>query len=50
LKKESFEGKEQGVADVLQIIKAPGIALTELENTGFIYRPSPGHIELSPLL
>jgi len=49
LKKESFEGKDPSSADVLQIIKAPGIALTELESSEFIFRPSPGHIELSPL-
>lgn len=43
-----LEDKEQ--AELLQIRKVPGMALTELENTDFIFRPTPGHIELTPLL
>ncbi len=43
-----LEDKEQ--AELLQIRKVPGMALTELENTDFIFRPTPGHIELTPLI
>ncbi len=40
------EDKEQ--AETLQILKVPGMSLSELENTDFIFHPSPGHIELTP--
>ncbi|MFX0084510.1 MAG: RAD55 family ATPase [Candidatus Hodarchaeota archaeon] len=43
-----LEDKEQ--AELLQIRKVPGMALTELENTDFLFRPTPGHIELTPLI
>jgi KaiC/GvpD/RAD55 family RecA-like ATPase len=43
-----LEDKEQ--AEFLQIRKVPGMALTELENTDFLFRPTPGHIELTPLI
>ncbi|MFX1538749.1 MAG: ATPase domain-containing protein, partial [Promethearchaeota archaeon] len=45
LEKRIQEEKEE---EVLQIRKVPGVALAELENTEFIFRPTPGHIELSP--
>jgi len=42
----ALEDKEQ--AETLQILKVPGMSLSELENTDFIFHPSPGHIELTP--
>ncbi|MHA1968167.1 MAG: RAD55 family ATPase [Candidatus Hodarchaeales archaeon] len=44
----ALEDKEQ--TEMLQIRKVPGMSLSELENTDFIFRPSPGHIELTPLM
>jgi archaellum biogenesis ATPase FlaH len=44
----ALEDKEQ--AEMLQIRKVPGMSLSELENTDFIFRPSPGHIELTPFM
>lgn len=43
----TLEDKEQ--AEILHILKVPGMSLSELENTDFIFHPSPGHIELTPL-
>ena len=48
LSKAIQEDKEPKQEEMLQILKVPGMTLTELENTEFIYRPTPGHIELSP--
>lgn len=48
ISKRSLEDKEQ--AEVLQIRKVPGMTLSELENTDFIFRPTPGHIELTPFI
>jgi archaellum biogenesis ATPase FlaH len=42
--------KDHGQTEVLQIRKVPGMSLRELENTDFVYRPTPGHIELTPLI
>ncbi|MHA2054857.1 MAG: hypothetical protein ACW99F_14820, partial [Candidatus Hodarchaeales archaeon] len=50
LKKQTMEDKDPSGSDILQIIKVPGMGLTELDNTEFIFRPTPGHIELTPLL
>ncbi len=41
-----LEDKTQ--TETLQILKVPGMSLSELENTDFIFHPSPGHIELTP--
>ncbi|MFX0184113.1 MAG: RAD55 family ATPase [Candidatus Hodarchaeota archaeon] len=48
LKKLALEEKELAQAEVLQILKVPGISLSELEATDFIFQPTPGHIELTP--
>lgn len=50
LKKQTLEDKDPAVSDILQIIKVPGMGLTELDSTEFIFQPSPGHIELTPLI
>ncbi len=39
---------EKNVLPILVGIMEAASILTELENTEFIYRPTPGHIELSP--
>jgi len=48
ISQKSLEDNEQ--AEVLQIRKVPGMTLSELENTDFIFRPTPGHIELTPFM
>ncbi len=48
LTKKMLEDKEPTQEEVLQILKVPGMALMELENTNFIFRPTPGHIEITP--
>ena len=48
ISQRSLEDKEQ--VEVLQIRKVPGMTLSELENTDFIFRPTPGHIELTPFM
>lgn len=48
LKKESSEEKGSTLTDMLQIIKVPGIGLSELETSEFTFHPTPGHIELTP--
>lgn len=48
LKKLALDDKELAQAEVLQILKVPGISLSELETTDFIFQPTPGHIELTP--
>jgi KaiC/GvpD/RAD55 family RecA-like ATPase len=48
LKKSVSDDKEPGQEEILQILKVPGISLAELEATEFIFRPTPGHIELTP--
>ncbi len=48
LTKRIPEDKETTQEELLQILKVQGMALMELENTDFIFRPTPGHIELSP--
>lgn len=48
LTKRILEDKEPTQEEQLQILKVPGMALMELENTDFIFRPTPGHIELTP--
>jgi KaiC/GvpD/RAD55 family RecA-like ATPase len=48
ISKRTLEDKEQ--VEMLQIRKVPGITLSELENTDFIFRPTPGHIELTPFM
>jgi KaiC/GvpD/RAD55 family RecA-like ATPase len=50
LKKVKNEDKEQGVVEILEILKVPGMTLTEIEVTEFIFQPTPGHIELIPQL
>lgn len=48
ISKRTLEDKEQ--VEMLQIRKVPGMTLSELENTDFIFRPTPGHIELTPFM
>lgn len=48
ISKRTLEDKEQ--VEMLQIRKVPGMTLSELENTDFIFRPTPGHIELTPFI
>ncbi|PWI49588.1 hypothetical protein CEE45_00210 [Candidatus Heimdallarchaeota archaeon B3_Heim] len=50
LTKETSDGKEPSPTDILQIIKVPGMSLSELEYAKFSFQPSPGHIELAPYL
>ncbi|MHA1214602.1 MAG: RAD55 family ATPase [Candidatus Hodarchaeales archaeon] len=50
LKHEYINEKDTSPTEILQIRKAPGMTLNEVENTDFIFKPIPGHIELTPLI
>jgi len=47
---KELEEKEGGLVEFLQILKIPGMTMREVENTDFIFKPIPGHIELTPLI
>ncbi|MFW9903092.1 MAG: RAD55 family ATPase [Candidatus Thorarchaeota archaeon] len=48
LEKRELDEKDSAPEEVLQIRKVPGMSLAELENTEFLFHPTPGHIELAP--
>lgn len=50
LKKIPIDEQDTAQNEILQILKVPGIALSELETTDFTFQPTPGHIELTPLM
>ena len=43
------DDKETTQSEILQLLKVPGISLLELETTEFNFKPTPGHIELTPI-
>lgn len=47
---KELEEKEGGLVEFLQIRKIPGMTMREVENTDFVFKPIPGHIELTPLI
>lgn len=44
------DDRETKHTEILEILKVPGISLLELETTEFRFKPTPGHIELTPLI